>query len=80
MEWVDVTVECHAGYKADEYPTCFYLENIRYEIVEIFDRWYQAGNRGGLPNADYFKIFIEFGTQYLLKHDLEQDLWFLGRK
>ena len=79
MEWIEVNVECYSGYKADEYPKCFYLNNDRYEISEISDRWYQTENRGGLPNSDYFKILTEQGSQYVLRHDLKQDTWFLKR-
>ena len=42
MKLVPIKVECHSGYKADEYPVCFYLEHIKYAIDEISDRWYQA--------------------------------------
>ncbi len=74
MKWIPVTIKCHAGYKPDEYPKCFYLNNTRYEIVEISDRWYQSENRGGMPNADYFNVFVKQGEHYILKHDLEQDV------
>ena len=42
MKLIPIIVECHSGYKADEYPICFYWENSKFEIKEISDRWYQA--------------------------------------
>ena len=42
---IPIEVECHSGYKADEYPKCFYLDDEKFEIKEISDRWYQ----GDLP-------------------------------
>jgi hypothetical protein len=44
MKAILIKVECHSGYKADEYPTCFYWKDEKFEIREISDRWYQ-GNR-----------------------------------
>ena len=42
---IPIEVECHSGYKADEYPKCFYRDDEKFEIKEISDRWYQ----GDLP-------------------------------
>ncbi|HZK95998.1 MAG TPA: hypothetical protein VFC67_17495 [Prolixibacteraceae bacterium] len=33
MNLIPIKVECHSGYKADEYPVCFYLENVKCEIA-----------------------------------------------
>jgi hypothetical protein len=32
------------------------------------------------PRADYFKVRGRDEHQYLLKHDLESDEWFLGKE
>ena len=77
MKLVPIKVECHSGYKADEYPVCFYLEHIKYAIEEISDRWYQADPSPDLPVADYFKVCTAEEMKYIIKHELESDHWFL---
>lgn len=72
-----VTVECHAGYKADEYPTCFYWDNIRFEIEEVVDRWYQGDQNSDFPPANYFKVRTASQKMYILKHDTGTGNWFL---
>jgi len=63
-----ITVTCYAGYKADERPTSFTLGETTFAVTEIIDRWY---------DRDYscFKVVAEDGTQYLLRHDLNEDAW-----
>jgi len=77
MNQIPIKVECHSGYKADEYPICFYLENNKFEIKEISDRWYQALPSPNLPVADYFKVCTVGNTKYIIKHELKSDQWFL---
>lgn len=77
MKLIPVQVECHSGYKAGEYPTGFYWMNIHYEIKEISDRWYQAQAEPGTPLANYFKVRTASKNVYILKHDLENDQWFI---
>ncbi len=80
MRLVPITVECHAGFKADETPRRFVLEAQSVEIEEIIDRWYQVESLPEWPRADYFKVRGSDHRDYLLKHDLEVDEWFLGRR
>jgi hypothetical protein len=77
MGLVCINVESYSGYKADEYPTCFYLENEKFEIIEILDRWYQSDFDPEWPQADYFKVFTAQDRQFLLKHEIEKDIWYL---
>jgi hypothetical protein len=74
---VPVSVECHSGYRADEYPKSFYREDKKYEIKEILDRWYQGDLNPEYPVANYFKILTTSGEQYLLKHEVDRDKWFM---
>ncbi len=80
MRLVAVQVECYAGSKADETPRRFRGDDRNVEIVEIVDRWYQVESKPEWPRADYFKVRGEDGREYLLKHDLESDEWFLGQQ
>jgi hypothetical protein len=74
---IPIRVECHSGYKADEYPKRFYLGDEKYEIEEVTDRWYQGESNHGWPVSNYFKVKADDGKQYIVKHDLESDSWYL---
>ena len=74
---VPVSVECHSGYRADEYPKSFYRNDEKHEIKEILDRWYQGDLNPEYPVANYFKILTTSGEQYLLKHEVDRDNWFI---
>ena len=74
---IPIRVECHSGYKADEYPKCFYWKEIRFDILEILDRWYQYDPDSEWPIANYFKIRASNGKNYLLKHEMKSDQWYL---
>ena len=76
MDFIAIKVECHSGYKADEYPECFYFNNVKFEIKEITDRWYQGELNSDMPMANYFKVRTIFDKQYILRHEIEKDLWF----
>jgi hypothetical protein len=77
MKLIPVKVECHSGYKADEYPVSYILEGMRIEIREITDRWYQSEPDPLWPVSDYFKVCTSGGHIHILKHDLEDDAWYL---
>ena len=49
-------------------------------MAEVLDRWYQVESKPEWPRADYFKVRGVDGREYLLKHDLESDQWYLGRQ
>lgn len=74
-----IQVECYAGARADETPRRFTLEECIVEIGEVVDRWYQVESKPEWPRANYFKVRGADGREYLLKHDLEADEWFLGK-
>ena len=59
---IDIRVECHAGYRADEYPLRFILRGRLFEIIEVEDRWYS-------PGTIYFRVRAEDGNFYVLRHD-----------
>ncbi len=73
---VPVPVECHAGYKGEEYPAAVRLAEERREVSEILDRWYQGSADPGRPAAEYFKVRTAQGV-LVLKHDLSACAWFL---
>jgi len=80
VKLVSIQVECYAGAKADETPRRFTWEGRTIELSEVLDRWYQVESLPEWPRADYFKVRGEDGREYLLKHDLECDGWFLAQQ
>jgi len=77
MKLISIKVESHSGFKADEYPKCFYRNEECIEITEIVDRWYQGDTSPEWPVSNYFKVKTSGGMQHILKHDLESDEWYL---
>ncbi|HJX71980.1 MAG TPA: hypothetical protein VJ346_08510 [Bacteroidales bacterium] len=77
MNTIPIKVKCYSGYKANEYPTCFYWKDERFDIREISDRWYQGDNNPEYPVANYFKVITIHDRQYLIKHEVESDRWYL---
>lgn len=80
MRLIPITVECYAGFKADETPRRFIWEGLTLDVKEVLDRWYQIESKPEWPRADYFKVRGIDEHEYLLKHDLETDEWFLGQQ
>ena len=64
-------VQCYSGYKADERPVRLHLRDGAREVVAIEDRWYS-------PGATYFRVLLDDGDRYLLRHEEAQDLWTLA--
>jgi hypothetical protein len=62
------TVQTFAGYKADERPVSFSREGRTFRVMEIVDRWYD-------PDHSFFKVLADDGKTYLLRHDMNQDIW-----
>src|SRR4030095_6874833 len=65
-----VYVDAYSGYKANERPCQFTLDEETYEIDAVLDQWYE-------PSAVYFKVQSTEGKTYLLRYDEETDEWTL---
>jgi hypothetical protein len=65
-----IQVQCYSGYRDDERPTRMKLDEQFVEIVEVEDRWYS-------PGETYFRVRVEGGDRYVLRHVEAQDIWFL---
>jgi hypothetical protein len=65
---MNISVETFSGYKADEYPVRFSIQDRRYEIISIEDRWYS-------PEGSYFKVFADDGNTYILKQISGNNQW-----
>ena len=80
MELTPVEVRCYAGYKADETPREFRLQEAWIEVEEVLRSWYQEESLPETPRAEWFKVRGKGGDGFLLKHDLESDQWYLVRR
>ena len=63
-------MECYAGYQADERPVRLKMGEQTLQIVEGEDRWYS-------PGETYFRVRVEGGDRYVLRHEEAQDVWSL---
>jgi len=77
MKIAPIQVESYSGFKADEYPKSFYWHDIKFDVKEISDRWYQGDCNVDLPVVHYFKIRTTTDMQCIIKHDIEVDKWYL---
>ena len=59
-----VYVDAYSGYRANERPSQFCLDDEVFEIANVEDRWYD-------PNAEYFKVRTIDGKCYLLRCDAQ---------
>jgi hypothetical protein len=64
-------VECYAGYRGEEEPRALWLGERRFDVVEVLDRWLN-------PRHRYFKVKIDDGRQYILRHDTPSGEWELA--
>jgi hypothetical protein len=65
-----VYVDAYSGYKANERPRQFELDDEIYEIAVIEDQWYS-------PEAMFFKVRTMDGKRYILRYDERADEWTL---
>jgi len=63
-----ITVDCYAGYKGDERPVRLHLSGRPLEVVEVEGRWYS-------PGATLFRVVVQGGDRYVLRHEEAQDVW-----
>ena len=65
-----IHVDAYSGYKVNERPRQFTLDDGIYDIAAVLDQWYQ-------PYATYFKVQTVERKTYLLRYDEETDEWTL---
>ena len=65
-----VTVYAYSGYKANERPCRFVLEDHSYEVVEVLDQWYG-------PDSQYCKVKADDQNLYILRYHSIAEEWTL---
>ena len=76
-DYEQIQVECYSGYKSNERPIAFTFQNLRREISEIVDRWYEGGVKPDDPVINYFKIKTNDGTIFILRYLANSDNWLI---
>ena len=66
-----IAVECYAGYRGEQEPRAFTLGERRFEVRELVDRWLHPAHR-------YFKVRVDDGRQFILRHDGGSGEWELA--
>jgi hypothetical protein len=65
-----VRVETYSGFKADERPLRLHFGERTLQVVAVEDRWYS-------PGETFFRVVVEGGDRYVLRHVEAQDVWSL---
>jgi hypothetical protein len=68
-------VKTYSGGKEDEYPLSFRYKNTLYDLEEVLDQWYESGLTPGKTTYHYFKIQTKSGQQFLLRRNINRDIW-----
>lgn len=58
-------VQCYSGYKAEERPVRFSIDNHEYVVDEVVDQWYG-------PEYAWYKVRADDGNVYILKRDTSE--------
>ena len=74
---VPIQVGCYSGSKAEETPRWFTVNEQRFDIEGILDRWYQASPDPTAPAAAYFRVRTTDGDVRLIRQDHETLAWSL---
>ena len=67
---LSIQVDAYSGYKANERPLRFTLDDDTCEIAEVEDNWYE-------PDAEYFRVQTTDGKRCILRYDPERGEWTL---
>jgi hypothetical protein len=66
--WNRTAVRCLAGYKADERPISFLVDDDEIQVAGILKSWRE-------PEYLYFRLEMEDDRVYDLRHHEHQDFW-----
>ena len=66
-----IKVMAYSGFKANERPYCFIVNEKRREIKKIIKQWYEQ-------DYDCYKIIADDGRIYLLKWNRSLDIWLMS--
>jgi hypothetical protein len=68
MSPLHLSVEAYAGYKGEETPRAFTLDEVRLSVEEILDRWYTETH-------SCFRVRADDHRRYILRYHLDEEVW-----
>lgn len=63
-----LSVDAYAGYKGEETPRSFTLNNVTLHVVTVVDRWYSETH-------SYFRVLASDDRRYVLRYELDEQQW-----
>jgi hypothetical protein len=69
-KYIKIEVAAYSGYKANERPLYFVVDQQKFQVTKVLDRWYGQDH-------DYFKVLADDGQVYTLKWHRYLDVWFI---
>ena len=69
-KYIKAEVSAYSGYKANERPLYFMVDQQKFQVTKILDRWFGQDH-------DYFKVLADDGQVYTLKWHRYLDVWFI---
>jgi hypothetical protein len=70
-----IEVEGYCGFRINERPISFKLENRREEVNRVIDRWYEGGKRAGGPIYTYFRVLTKNDEIFILRYNSRYKTW-----
>ena len=70
-----ISVECYSGYKGNETPRRFCVQDKKYEVREVIARWYGRGLDLQDAQREFFKVLDADKQEYVLRHTVTNDTW-----
>jgi hypothetical protein len=67
-----IKVTAYSGYKGNERPLSFIIDDQRHEVRDIVSRWAE-------PDKDFFKIIADDYKVYTLSWNRKSDLWLIEK-
>jgi hypothetical protein len=71
-----IKVQCHSGYRTEERPLAFILNNETINIVEILDRWIEEGIHDKIRKR-YFQVKGSDGLIHKIYFIEKTKEWFI---
>ena len=65
-----ISVECYAGYTANQEPRAIIIDGERRTVLGIAKRWRE-------PGACWFEVRADDGHRYTMRFDEKRDAWTL---
>ena len=66
--WSPTRVRCLAGYRSNERPISYLIDDTEVEVRTILESWRE-------PDYLYFEVEAEYGGVYALRHHEYEDYW-----